>query len=54
MGREAEAAYYTTNFVSFLRIRTGVSSYSGGDGDGGHNVEDPRRGAVPAMTAAAA
>ena len=34
--REAEAAYYTTNFVSFLRIQTGVSSsYSGGDG--GHN-----------------
>ena len=53
MGREAEAAYYTTNFVSFLRIRTGVPSYSGGDGDGGHNVEDPRRGAVPAITVAA-
>ena len=39
IAREAAAAahyYTTTNFVSFLRIQTGVSSsYSGGDG--GHN-----------------
>ena len=44
--REAEAACYTTNFVSFLRTRTGDSSYSGADddGDGGHNA-DPRSGA---------